>query len=44
VGGDHPAEPGWGIVLAAHWIWLGLLILSGLLVVGLGRHAAARIT
>lgn len=29
VGGDHPAAPGRGIVLAAHWVWLGLLVLSG---------------
>ncbi len=29
VGGDHPAAPGRGIVLAAHWVWLGLLLLSG---------------
>jgi hypothetical protein len=31
VGGDHPAATGRGIVLAAHWVWLGLLMLSGLL-------------
>lgn len=29
VGGDHPAASGRGIVLAAHWVWLGLLMLSG---------------
>ena len=33
VGGDLPAAPGRGIVLAAHWVWLGLLILSGVLAV-----------
>jgi hypothetical protein len=26
VGGDHPASAGRGIVLAAHFVWLGLLI------------------
>jgi hypothetical protein len=26
VGGDHPAASGRGIVLAAHWVWLGILI------------------
>jgi hypothetical protein len=31
VGGDHPAATGRGIVLAAHWVWLGLLMLSGVL-------------
>jgi hypothetical protein len=29
VGGDHPAASGRGIVLGAHWMWLGLLILCG---------------
>lgn len=34
VGGDHPAASGRGIVLAAHWLWLGILIagLAGSLV------------
>jgi len=36
VGGDHPSAPGRGIVLAAHWVWLGLILISGLLVLGLG--------
>ena len=36
VGGDHPAAAGRGIVLAAHWVWLGLLMLGGLLALGLG--------
>jgi hypothetical protein len=33
VGGDHPAAPDRGIVLAAHWLWLALLItgLGGML-------------
>ncbi len=31
VGGDHPAAAGRGIVLAAHWVWLGLLLISGVL-------------
>jgi len=26
VGGDHPAASGRGIVLAAHWVWLVLLV------------------
>jgi hypothetical protein len=26
IGGDRPAPSGRGIVLAAHWVWLGLLI------------------
>ena len=30
VGGDHPHLSGRGIVLAAHWVWLGLLMLSAL--------------
>jgi hypothetical protein len=40
VGGDHPAAAGRGIVLAAHWVWLGLLILSGMLALGLGLRRA----
>ena len=31
VGGDHPAATGRGIMLAAHWVWLGLLLISGVL-------------
>jgi hypothetical protein len=31
VGGDHPAATDRGIVLAAHWVWLGLLLISGVL-------------
>jgi hypothetical protein len=30
VGGDHPHLSGRGIVVAAHWVWLGLLMLSAL--------------
>ena len=30
VGGDHPHLSGRGIVVAAHWVWLGLLVLSAL--------------
>jgi hypothetical protein len=26
VGGDHPAASGRGIVLAAHWVWLAMLV------------------
>ena len=40
VGGDHPAAAGRGIVLAAHWVWLGLLLISGLLALGLGLRRA----
>jgi hypothetical protein len=36
VGGDHPAAAGRGIVLTAHWVWLGLLLISGVLALGLG--------
>jgi hypothetical protein len=32
-GGDHARPSGRGIVLAAHWMWLGLLTLGGLLAV-----------
>jgi hypothetical protein len=38
VGGDHPHPSGRGIMLAAHWVWLGLLVLSGLLAMGLARR------
>jgi hypothetical protein len=38
VGGDHPHPAGRGIMLAAHWVWLGLLVLSGLLAMGLARR------
>jgi len=30
LGGDHPHLSGRGIVVAAHWVWLGLLMLSAL--------------
>ena len=43
VGGDHPAASGRGIVLAAHWVWLGLTLLGGLLALALGlRRARSR--
>jgi hypothetical protein len=35
VGGEGQAASGRGVMLAAHWVWLGLLTLSGLLAVGL---------
>jgi hypothetical protein len=38
VGGDHPHSSGRGVVLAAHWVWLGMLMLSGLLALGLARR------
>jgi hypothetical protein len=28
VGGDHPPASGRGIVLAAHWLWLALLVMT----------------
>ena len=40
VGGYHPAADGRGIVLAAHWVWLGLLMLSGLVALGLALRRA----
>jgi len=41
VGGDHPAASGRGIVLAAHWVWLGLL-LGSLLALAFGVVASRR--
>lgn len=43
VGGDHPAASGRGIVLAAHWVWLAILIagLAGSLV-AMRRRASQR--
>jgi hypothetical protein len=38
VGGDHAQPSGRGIVLAAHWVWLGLLLFSGLLAGVLARR------
>jgi hypothetical protein len=38
VGGDHPVAAGRGVILAVHWVWLGLLVLSGLLAMGLARR------
>jgi hypothetical protein len=31
VGGDHPAASGRATMVAVHWVWLGLLMLSGFL-------------
>jgi hypothetical protein len=43
VGGDHPHLSGRGIVVAAHWVWLGLLMLSALVsLLLLGHGASAR--
>jgi hypothetical protein len=42
VGGDHPAASGRAVMLAVHWAWLGLLVLSGLLALGLALLARAR--
>jgi hypothetical protein len=42
VGGDHPAATGRGVVLAAHLLWLGLVMLSGLLAAVLGLRRARR--
>ena len=42
VGGDHAAASGRGIMLAAHWLWLSVLMLSGLLTLGLGLLRARR--
>jgi hypothetical protein len=43
VGGDHPAASGRGIALAAHWVWLGLLTLSGLVVLLSGLRRVHRL-
>ena len=37
----RPAS-GRGIMLAAHWLWLSVLMLSGLLTLGLGLLRARR--
>jgi hypothetical protein len=42
VGGDHAPSADRGIVLAAHWVWLSLLLLSGLLASGLRRARRRR--
>jgi len=42
VGGDHPAASGRGVMLAVHWVWLGTLVLSGLLALGLALRARPR--
>jgi hypothetical protein len=38
VGGDHPAASGRGVVLAAHWLWLALLVGSLLALGALGAR------
>ena len=42
VGGDHPAASGRGVMLTVHWVWLGTLVLSGLLALGLALRARPR--
>jgi hypothetical protein len=42
VGGDHPPAPGRGLVLAAHWVWLALLVAGGALALWLGHLNARR--
>jgi hypothetical protein len=39
VGGDQAPSSDRGIVLAAHWVWLGTLVLSGLLALWLALRA-----
>jgi hypothetical protein len=42
VGGDHPPASGRAVMLAVHWVWLGTLMLSGVLALGLALRARAR--
>jgi hypothetical protein len=42
VGGDHPPASGRAVMLAVHWVWLGTLMLSGVLAAGLALRARAR--
>jgi hypothetical protein len=42
VGGDHPPASGRAVMLAVHWIWLGTLVLSGVLASALALRARAR--
>jgi hypothetical protein len=42
VGGDHPRSSARSIVLAAHWVWLGVVLLSGVLALGLRLRARRR--
>ncbi|MFL6084256.1 MAG: hypothetical protein ACJ74F_13840 [Mycobacterium sp.] len=42
VGGDRPVAPGRAIMLAAHLVWLGVLLLSGVLALGLRLRARRR--
>jgi hypothetical protein len=41
IGGDHPAASGRGIMLVAHWVWLGVLV-GGLMGLALGLRARPR--
>jgi hypothetical protein len=41
VGGDHPPASGRGIVLAAHWVWLALLVGSGAVALWLRRSTTS---
>jgi hypothetical protein len=42
VGGDHPPASGRAVMLAVHWVWLGTLVLSGVLALGLTLRARSR--
>jgi hypothetical protein len=42
VGGDHPPASGRAVMLAVHWVWLGTLILSGVLALGLALRVRSR--
>jgi hypothetical protein len=42
VGGDHPPASGRAVMLAVHWVWLGTLMLSGLLALGLALRVRSR--
>ncbi|WP_192725280.1 hypothetical protein [Mycobacterium sp. OAS707] len=42
VGGDHPPASGRAVMLAVHWLWLGTLMLSGVLALGLALRTRAR--
>jgi hypothetical protein len=42
VGGDHPPASGRAVMLAVHWLWLGTVILSGLLAVALALRVRPR--
>jgi hypothetical protein len=42
VGGDHPPASGRAVMLAVHGVWLGTLVLSGVLALGLTLRARSR--